>query len=220
MRRFGALAAILLPALTAAAAPAPETGTPPGPPGHWSVVTGETVSPDRDAIALEGGWPGISFSYLHGTSDRSDLGIKLDLLYGFEGTTNWAFGAGVDVPLRLVVNRSDRVSISVHVDPGVRIYTHNSRTDFMTRFPVGGTLGVQATPLLRLGVSADLTMAVNWTHTAFFEVGPQFGLAAEYLVDKNLIAGLNAKFGPQYYTHTSSVTDLAFTAQIVIGYRM
>ena len=220
MTRFGALAAILLPALSAAAQPAPAAATSSSPPGHWSVVAGETVSPDRDAIGLEVGWPGIGFSYLHGTSDRTDLGIKLDLLYGYEQTTDWVFGAGVQVPLRLVVNRSDRVSILVHVDPGIRIYTQNSQTDFMTRFPVGGTLGFQATPLVRLGVSADLTMAVNWTHTQFFEVGPQFGFSAEYLPEKNVLWGLNLKFGPQFYTYTASTTDLAFTAQIVLGYRM
>jgi hypothetical protein len=220
MTRFGALVAVLLPAFAAAADPDPSTGTSPGPPGHWSVVTGETVSPDRDAIAFAVGWPGVSFAYLHGTSDRSDLGIKLDLLYGFEGTTTTRFGAGLDVPLRLVVNRSDRVSVAVHVDPGIRIYTQSSQTDFMTPFPVGGTIGVQATPLVRLGVSADLVMAVNWTHNQFFEISPQFGFAAEYLPDNNVITGLNLKFGPQFYTYTASTTDLAFTAQIVIGYRM
>jgi hypothetical protein len=166
------------------------------------------------------GWPGASFSYLHGTSDRSDVGIRFDLLYGRENTTNTAFGAGVDVPFRLVVNRSNRVAIGLQIEPGLRIYTQNSQTDFMTRFPVAGVLGVQATPELRLGASAGLTMAVNWTHTAFFEVGPQFGFAAEYAADRNLLLGLNTKFGPQFYTHTGSTTDLAFTLQVVIGYRM
>jgi hypothetical protein len=214
-------AALLLASTTAAAqASAAATGTPPGAPGHWSIVTGETVSPDRDAIAFELGWPGISFSYLHGTSDRSDVGIKFDLLYGFENTTDTAFGAGVDVPFRLVVNRSNKVSVGLHIDPGLRIYTQNSQTDFMTRFPVGGVLGVQATPQLRLGASADLTMAVNWTHTAFFEIGPQFGFGAEYSVDRNLLVGLNAKFGPQFYTVSGSTSDFAFITQIVIGYRM
>jgi len=220
MTRFGALAAILLPALSAAAQSAPPTGTPSGPPGHWSVVTGETVSPDRDAIAFQVGWPGVSFAYLHGTSDRSDVGIKLDLLYGFEGTTTSRFGAGLDVPLRLVVNRSDRVTVAVHVDPGIRIYSQTKQTDFMTPFPVGGTIGFQATPLVRVAVSADLAMAVNWTHTQFFEISPQFGFAAEYFPDKNLLWGLNLKFGPQFYTSTASTTDLAFTAQVVLGYRM
>ena len=78
MTRTCALIAVLLLAASAAvAAPAPTaaTGAPAGAPGHWSVVTGETVSPDRDAIAFEVGWPGVSFSHLHGVSDRTDVGI-------------------------------------------------------------------------------------------------------------------------------------------------
>jgi len=184
------------------------------------LVTGETVSPDRDAIGFELGWPGISFSYLHGTSDRTDVGARFDLLYGFENTTHTAFGAGVDVPFRLVVNRSTKVSVGLHIDPGLRIYTRNSQTDFMTRFPVGGVIGFQATPELRLAASADLSMAVNWTHTAYFEISPQFGVAAEYAADRNLLVGLNTKFGPQFYSYTASQTDFAFTTQITIGYRM
>ena len=217
-RTCALIAAILLPALAAPAQTVPTP--PPGAPGHWSVNTGETVSPERDAIALEAGFPGISFSYLHGLSDRTDVGARFDLLYAFENTTDSAFGAGFDVPLRLALNRANRVSIAVQVEPGLRIYTQNSQTDFMTRFPVGGVLGVQATPEVRIGAFAGLTMAVNWTHTAFFEIGPQFGLSAEYSVDHNLMLGLDTKFGPQFYTRSGSNTDFAFTTQIVIGYRM
>jgi len=209
----------LFAALLAAAAARAQT-PPPGAQGHWSVATGETVSPDRDAIALWAGWPGLSFAYLHGFSDRSDMALKFDLLLAQENTTDSAFGAGFDVPLRLVVNRSGAVSLAVQVEPGLRIYTQNSQTNFMTRFPVGGVLGLQATPELRVGVSADLTMAINWTHTQFFEIGPQFGAAGEYKLDKNLIVGGQVKFGPQFYTVSGSGTDLAFTVQALIGYRM
>jgi hypothetical protein len=202
----------------AAAADLPNAG--PGAPGHWSVVTGETVSPDRDAIGLELGWPGASFSYLHGTSDRSDLAIKVDLLYGFENTTNTVFGAGADLPFRLVVSRSGKISLLLQIEPGLRLYTRNGTSDFMTRFPVSGVLGVQATPELRLAATAGLTLAVNWTHTAFFEIGPQFGIGVEYFVDKNLLVGLSGKFGPQFYTYSASPTDFAFTTQVVVGYRM
>ena len=205
---------------TAFAAAADLPNAAPGAPGHWSVVTGETVSPDRDAIGLELGWPGASFSYLHGTSDRSDLGIKVDLLYGFENTTDTAFGAGADLPLRLVVSRSGKVSLLLQIEPGLRLYTQNGQSDFMTRFPVSGVLGIQATPELRLGAFAGLTMAVNWTHTAFFEIGPQFGLGVEYFVDKNLLVGLSGKFGPQFYSYSGSPSDFAFTTQVVVGYRM
>ena len=216
--RIAALAAVALFSFAAAAAdPAPVT---PGTPGHWSVATGETVSTDRDAISFEMGWPGLSFGYLHGLSDRSDVGFKISLLYSEENTNASVFGAGADIPLRVVVNRKDKVSLGLHIDPGVRVYTRNSRSDFLTRFPVGGTLGIQATPELRLAATADLTMAINWTHTAFFEIGPQFGFAAEYSVDRNLLVGLKASFGPQFYSYANSSTDFAFTTEVVVGYRM
>jgi hypothetical protein len=220
MRRTCALfaASSLFTAAFAAAADLPNAG--PGAPGHWSVVTGETVSPDRDAIGVELGWPGASFSYLHGTSDRSDLAMKVSLLYEFENKSDSAFGAGFDVPFRLVVSRSGKVSIVLQIEPGLRLYTQNGTSDFMTRFPVGGVLGIQATPELRLGAFAGLTMAVNWTHTAFFEIGPQFGIGVEYFVDKNLLVGLNGRFGPQFYSYSNASTDFAFTTQLVVGYRM
>ena len=119
-----------------------------------------------------------------------------------------------------MVNRSNRVSVELHVDPGVRLYTRNSLTNFMTRFPVGGAIGVQATPEVRVAASADVTMAFNWTNTTFFEIGPQFGLAAEYASDRNLTLGLNLKFGPQFVTLSNTGAQLAFTAQVVVGYRM
>lgn len=216
--RIAALAAVALFSVAAVAAePAP---LPAGAPGHWSVATGETVSTDRDALAFEMGWPGLSFAYLRGLSDRSDVGFRISLLYEVENTSNSAFGAALDVPLRVVVSRKDKVSLGLHLDPGLRVYTKSGYSNFLTRFPVGGTLGIQATPELRLAATADLTMAINWTHTAFFEVGPQFGFAAEYTVDKNLLVGLKASFGPQFYTFANSSTDFAFTAEVVVGYRM
>ncbi len=218
MRTCAPFAASLLAAFLATAARAQPT--PPGSPGHWSVATGETVTPDRDAIGLLGGFPGFSFEYLHGLSDHSDMGLRFDLVYEFENTTATAFGAGFGVPLRLVVNRNNPISIEVHLDDSVRIYTHDNQTDFMTRFPVGGVLGLQATPEFRVGVSADLTMAINWTHTQYFLIGPQFGVAGEYRVDKNVVVGGLAKFGPQFYTFSGSSSDFAFTIQALVGYRM
>jgi hypothetical protein len=221
MTRTCALIAVsLLAAAPASAQSALPAATPAAAAGHWSIVTAETVSPDRDAIAFEAGWPGISFSYLHGTSDRSDVALKLDLVYGDENTTRTNLGFGLDVPFRLVVNRSNRVSVGLHVDPGLRIYSRNGATDFMTRFPVGGAVGFQATPEVRVAVSADLTMGINWTHTTFFEFGPQFGFAAEYAPDRNLLLGLNAKFGPQFITMSGTGAELAFVTQVVVGYRM
>src|SRR5205823_1865180 len=195
------IAVLLLTAAAAIAAPAPAaaTGAPAGAPGHWSVLTGETVSSDRDAIAFEVGWPGVSFSYLHGVTDRTDVGIRFDLLYSYENTTDTAFGVGADVPLRLVVNRSDLVSIALHVDPGLRIYSRNGGTDLMTRFPVGGVIGVQASPQLRQAATllkvrfADLSHLQNHLHviegrTLFFfrEAAPRLVGADRVVIEFSL----------------------------------
>jgi hypothetical protein len=218
MRNLEVFAAALLTASASAAAePAP---VPPGAPGHWSITTGETVSPNRDAVSFELGWPGATFGYLHGLSDSSDVGAKFDLLYGKENTTEAKFGAGLDVPFRLAVNRADKLVITLHLDPGVRVYTNTSSTDFFVRFPVGGIVGIQVTPEVRIAAGADLIMALQFTNTAFLEVGPQFGLAVEYFVEKGLLLGLNTRFGPQFYTYSNAPTHFAFTTQIVLGYRL
>jgi hypothetical protein len=218
--RIAALAAVVLVPAVASAAPVPAPPVTAITPAHWSVATGETVSPDRDAISFEMGWPGIVFGYLRGISDRTDIGFKISLLYSYENTNNTIFGAGGDIPLRTVVNRHEKVSLGLHIDPGVRIYSNSTASDFITRFPAGGVLGIQATPELRIAATADLTMAIKWTHTAAFEIGPQFGFAAEYAVDRNLLIGLTGRFGPQFYTYKNSPTDFAFTTEVVVGYRM
>ena len=219
--RFAAIAAITLISSAALAAdPAPLAAVSAGAPGHWSIATGETVSPERDALSFELGWPGLTFGYTRGLSDRSDVGLRIGLLYAQENTNNAVFGTAVDVPFRVVINRHEKVSIGLHIDPGVRLYTKSGTTNFMTRFPVGGTLGIQVSPEVRISATADLTMAINWTHTAFFEVGPQFGFAAEYNADKNLLVGLKVAFGPQFYSFSGSATEFAFTTEVVVGYRM
>jgi hypothetical protein len=204
------------------AATAQPAATPPAPgvPGHWSIVTGETVTPGRDAVSFELGWPGLSAGYLHGLSENTDLGVKFDLLYGRENTTDSKFGLGLSAPLRLVVSRKDKVLLGLHVTPGVRVYTNSLSTDFFIRFPVGGILAIQATPEVRIAAAVDLMMAVQIPHTTFMEIGPLFGFAVEYAVDKNLQVGLNTRFGPQFYTVSGAGTEFAFTTQIVVGYRL
>ena len=67
------------------------------------------------------GWPGLTFGYTHGLSDRSDVGFKIDFLYAMENTNNSTFGAGADLPLRVVVNRHEKVMLGLHIEPGVRV---------------------------------------------------------------------------------------------------
>jgi hypothetical protein len=188
-------------------------------PGHWSTITGETVSPGRDALKFDLGWPGLGVTYLHGVNDRSDFGVRFELLYGAEQTSTSHFGLGFGVPYRLVVNRHERITVEVHIEPGMRVYPGDF-TSFFLRAPFGGTLGVQITPELRLAAKADLDFAIQLPHTAYLEIGPEFGFALEYAVDKNLNVGFNALFGPQFYSLSNSTTDFAFITQVVVGYRL
>lgn len=189
---------------------------------HWSIVTGETVSPSRDALSFEMGWPGISVGYLHGLSDRADLGVKFDFLYGYEGTTESRVGFGLRVPLRLVAVRKDKISIQLHADPGVRTYvTGGGGTAFDLAFPIGATLGIQATPELRLAAGVDVSMALALTPSPVgFQAGPQFGAGVEYFVDKDLLVGLNTRFGPLFFTSYGGYNAFSFITQVVVGYRL
>ena len=213
-------AALLLSFAATAVEPQAPSPPEPGAPGHWSLATGETVSPGRDAIGFGFGWPGVRFDYLHGLSDRSDVGFQLDLLYGFENTDTTKFGFAFGVPLRLVAYRKDKLLLGLHIDPGVRVYTDSNSTEFFIRFPVGGIIGIQATPEVRIAAAFDLAMALQIPNTTYFELAPQFGFGVEYLVDKNLQIGLNARFGPEFTTISGSGSRFAFTTEVLIGYRL
>ena len=216
MKKAIVVAALML-AATATAASAQEYSR--GGAAHWSTVTGETVSPGRDALRFGLGWPGIDFTYLHGLNDRSDVGAHFELLYGVEQTSVSQFGLGFGVPYRMVFNRHERVTIELHIEPGMHLYPENG-TAFFLKAPFGGTLGIQITPELRVAAGADLSFGLQLLHTAFLEIGPQFGFAAEYAVDKNLNVAFNTRFGPQFYTFDNANADFAFTTQVVVGYRM
>lgn len=220
---------LLVSAFTAACATAAAAQTPSPAPrsagaslaaSHWSVATGETVSPDHDAIALAAGWPGLRFDFVHGISDRNDVGIRFELLYAQENTTSTRFGLGAAIPFRLVVSHRDNVLLGLHVDPGVRLYTSSGQTDVFLRFPVGGIVGVQVTPDLRLAGGVDLNMALQVPNRTFFEINPSFGFGVEVQLDRGLQAGVNTRFGPQFNTLANTGGEFAFTAEAVIGYRM
>jgi hypothetical protein len=217
-----ALMAVLLSAGAASAQSLSLTNSAAGP-NHWSTETGETVSPGHDALKFDLGWPGLGVTYLHGVNDRTDFGVRFELLYGFEQTSNGKFGLGFGVPLRLVVNRHERVTIDVHIEPGMRVYpgdTFTGATDFFLRAPFGGTLGLQITPELRIAAKADLDFAVSLANTTYLEIGPEFGFALEYAVDKNLNIGFNALFGPEFITLSGAGAQFGFITQVVVGYRM
>src|SRR5947209_1764977 len=120
MRMRWSVAVIFGTALVATAASAQRYGTTTG--ARYSLLGAETVPTGQDVASAEVGWPGISFGLTHGYSPRSDIGIKFDLLYGYEYLTRGSqFGIGLRAPLRYQAFRRDRIGVLFHVDPGIKL---------------------------------------------------------------------------------------------------
>ena len=198
---------------------------------QWSVDTGETVNPGHDLVSAEVGWPGLTLGYTHGLSDRTDIGLKFDLLYSIENTTNTHFGLGLRVPFRAVVARSGGTSVLVHADPGIKLYPSVSSTDdqgvtsssslFGFQLPVGAQVGFALAKNLRAEVGADLLTTLSVTGGSDLVLSPLFGAGLEYFVDRNLSLGLDTRFGPVFIpTANGAGTNLGFRTQLVAGYRL
>jgi len=205
-------------AVLAAASPAfAQTRTTLG--GQYSLLGGNTVPSGVDVVDGEFGWPSATFGFTHGTSPTSDVGVKFDLLYGFESTNISQFGIGFRVPLRFNLLRRDRISVLAHIDPGVKVYT-TTPAIFGFQWPVGLTLGYTATPELNVGFGFELpmTLVVTPSPVRMF-LGPMFGPAFEYHLDRQLAVGLNTRFGPIFNTQGGG-SQFGFVTQLVLAYRL
>jgi len=186
---------------------------------NYSLLGADTVPNGVDVASGEFGFPGVTFGLTHGTGPTSDIGIKFDILYGFENTTISEFGLGVRVPLRFAVYKRDRIGVLFHVDPGIKFYTTDPAS-FGFQWPIGVTLGYTVSPELNVafGIYVPMFLKVASSPVDFF-IGPLFGPAFEYHVDRELTLGLNTRFGPMIET-SGGGSQFGFVTQLLIGYRL
>jgi len=202
---------------SAAASPAFAQRTTPG--GRYSLLSGTTVPGGTDVVSGEFGWPSVSFGFTHGTGPTSDVGFKFDLLFGFENTTTSQFGVGFRVPLRFMIHRRDRLSVLAHVDPGIKIYTFTPAL-FGFQWPIGLTVGYAASPELNIAFGFELPMTLVVTPSPVQMIlGPMFGPAFEYHVDRQLTVGFNTRFGPMFNTRGGGGV-FGFVTQMLLAYRL
>ncbi len=203
---------------SAAASPAfAQARTTPG--GQYSLLGGTTVPTGSDVVSGEFGWPSATFGLTHGTGPNTDVGFKFDLIWGFEDRSTSQFGIGFRAPLRVTLHRRDRISVLAHVDPGIKIYTTNPAI-FGFQWPVGITIGYAASPEFNLGFGVELPMTLTVTPSPVqFFLGPMFGPAFEYHLDRQLAVGLNTRFGPNFTT-AGGGAQFAFITQLVLAYRL
>jgi hypothetical protein len=185
---------------------------------RYSLLGGTTVPTGVDVVSGEFGWPSLTVGFTHGMSPTTDVGFKFDLIWGFENTTISQFGVGFRVPLRANIFRRDRLTALVHIDPGLKVYT-TSPAAFGLQWPVGLTLGYAAAPELTVGFGFELPMTLMVSPSpARFYVGPMFGPAIEYHVDRQLTVGLNTRFGPVF--NTSDGSEFGLIMQALLAWRL
>src|SRR5256885_13734064 len=189
--------------------------------GRYSLLGGETVGTGVNVVSGEFGWPSVTFGVTHGLNRDTDVGAKFDLLFGLDGDTNAnQFGIGFRVPYRMVAMRSDRLSVLLHIDPGIKLFTTSPAT-FGFGFPVGAVFGYAAQRDLTIAFGVDLNMSLLVTPSPVrFVISPMFGPAVEFHVDPRLTVGLNTRFGPVIYTNSGGGSDFGFVTQLLLAYRM
>jgi hypothetical protein len=81
---------------------------------------GDVLRPGDNMIYGEAGWPDLAFGFQHGISDKVDVGVRASFIYGWEYTPGIAYGFGVRVPIRITPLKRPRVSLQIHIDPGIK----------------------------------------------------------------------------------------------------
>src|SRR5204863_5661224 len=187
--------------------------------GRYSLLGGETVGNGVNVVSGEFGWPSVTFGITHGLSRDTDVGVKFDLLFGVEGATEASqFGIGFRVPYRMVALRSDRLSVLLHVDPGIKLFTYSPAL-FGIAFPVGAIVGyaVNRDITAAFGVDLNMTLYVTPSPVSFW-ISPMFGPAVEFHVDPRLAVGINTRFGP--VLPSTGGSSFGFVTQLMLAYRM
>ncbi len=99
----------------------PDDGPPDRPTsGDLSIFSGRTNGNGETALAAGVGWPGIWAGLFLSPSSTFNLGIRGHVYYGspIMGFSTGA-GGGVTIPIRIHVFGSDKLDISLYVEPGV-----------------------------------------------------------------------------------------------------
>jgi hypothetical protein len=188
--------------------------------GDWSIVAGDTVTPGSDVIYGAAGFPDFSFGWAHGISPTFDAGLKLRLIYGIEHTTNTQFGFGFGAPLRWQLTRGPSLAILFHVEPGIRLYTTDP-VAFGFAAPFGFNLEFLTRAPFEFGVGIDWNNTLRVTNGAAYVFGPLVGPFMEYHIDRDLVVGLDTRFGVIISAASGgTATNFGFRTQAVLAYRL
>jgi hypothetical protein len=220
MRKAAALVSSLLVA-GAARAQLVETTIQPAGGLNWSTTAGRTVGMGNTALQLEAGWPGVSFTYLHGVDERTDWGFRASFNYGLEGTNQAENGVNLALAFRRTLGWISDTAVAVEAAPGFSIYSNNGSKMVGIGGPIGLVCGFKLDPQLTFDVGATLPILISFSNPAGLYFGPQFGIGGEYLIDANVAITLRVRVGPEFALHSGSTNSSAgFTTLLGVAYNI
>ena len=186
---------------------------------NWSATAGRTVGIGNSVFQAEAGWPGIGFTYLHGTDVNTDIGFHVGFNYGFEGTTSSVVGLNLAVPFRHLLGQTGDTTFTFRTDPGLTIYGNHGSALVGVGGPIGLVVGFHVAPRLTLDVGADVPVLVSFSNPAGFLFGPQLGGGGEYLIENNLAVTARVRVGPEFGLNTAGTgSQTAFQTLIGLAY--
>jgi hypothetical protein len=205
--------------------------------GHrWTLIGADTVGDGENVIGAQAGWPDLTLGITHGMSPASDVSGKFQLNYSFEGTTiQNKIAIGLLVPFRFNVVHNEKVSLLLHVDPGLKILTGPGPAKLGTQSGVGALIGFRPMPQLQIGFGIDVPAVVYFTgdQKPIIALPFLFGPFLEYHVDSNITIGVDTRFGVLWYSVGDfkddagdvlavgfTDTQFAFRVQFAVGYRL
>ena len=214
----------------------------------WSVVTGETIGGGATSVHVQGAFPGLSVSAVHGYSPDLDLGGIFTFNYNYEGDVRASYpGIKLQGYLKATVLKNPRYNLGFWLAPGMLTYfmgqsfcmpmifgTHTVDGSFYTAgnvcdsyggtqlgfaFPAGLVLGVPVRENLNIAFNIDLPLFVSFGDYGTLTVPVLFGGGVEYFLERSTAVTFNVRTGPMIFTRSGYGTDFTFHALLGLAYR-
>lgn len=189
----------------------------------WSATAGRTVGSGNSVLQAEAGWPGISFTFLHGANERTDWGARVNFNYKYMNTDTNLTGVDLQVPYRyrMTADPDSSVGVVLQAAPGVTLYSNNGSTQFGFGLPLGVVFDTRVSDTVTLDAGMDIPLLLSITNPFGVVFGPLFGVGGEYMVDRNLAVTARVRVGPEVsLNHTGSDSQLGVQTLIGVAYNM
>jgi len=170
--------------------------------GRLTALGGEPPPQGVNLIHAQFGWPGISATFLHGSSPKVAMGGRFSLNYGLEGQLGGLTG-GLNLGLkfqgliRVGLLDTGRVNLGLDLAPGLAIYfLSGNAAQIGVALPLALVLGIPLGEALTLHAALEMPMLVTFTWYSTFYLPIYFGGGLEYALDRNILLTVALRAGP------------------------